>query len=371
MYGRNRESEKGFTLIELLTASAIGAMLLTTLAVATGGFLDNFSSTLDEQDLALAHHIALERMLTSITMASEVDVQNSMSIQATFPDGGTETFAWSGSPGDPLTLSRDGGDENPLADGMVNLNFVPNTTNVIEESFEVLNEQLFCFEGYSSYTYVWEDMVLADGAVHGLTLMIPYVAEVEQMILQSMDVRIGKLAGQGAAIKISLYEGQSEERPRVWDEAIATHIVPNYDIPEATYSGTDLVIDWMTVDLPESFAIQPNRFYCILFESEGVVGGEAGYLRVANIPGGTGPINSMAYMGSTDGGSTWYPTLQTQEYRQKDVPLRLNGEVTIKIRTISPRVESVDVTLGLIVGHSNVTGKGRAYVRGGGDVRYN
>lgn len=371
MIGRARESEKGVTLIELLIAGAIGAILLTTLAVSTGAFIDIFASALDEQDLALTHHIALDRMLTSITMATEVDVQSASSLQATYPDGATETFSWSGSPGDPLTLSRDGGGDNALAEGMVNLIFVPNTISFFEESFEVLNEELFRFEEFTGYSQAWEDRVLGDQAIHGMTFMVRYVAEVERMIIRSMDVKIGKIAGQAADLEVSLYEGQSEERPRIFDDAIATCVVSNSDIPAAIQAGEDLDIGWMTIVLPESFAIQPNRYYCLLFASEGMAGGEAGYLRVASLTGGTGPINATAYMGSTDNGATWEPPMKTQDYLLKDVPVRLSGEVTLKIRSYTTRVESVDVTFELVVGSSGVTGKGRAYVRGGGDVRYN
>jgi len=78
----------------------------------------------------------------------------------------------------------------------------------------------------------------------------------------------------------------------------------------------------------------------------------------------------MTYMGSQDGRASWEPSLQTQVYRQRDVPVRLTGEVTVKLRYVVPRIESVDVTLGMVISGNNVTGKGRGYVRGGGDIQY-
>lgn len=354
------------TLVEVLFAAIIGAILLTALALASGVFLDSYSSGLDGQDLALSHHIALDRLLSAITTAGSVTVESTTSLLRNVPAGGTDRFVWSGTAGDSLNLIRDGGDAVPFVDGVMSLCFSANTVEVVEESRETVSEEILNFDFFDGETQEWEDLTLADGCMYGFTFNVVYTQEVEKMELTSIDVKIGKLAGQGADLCVSLYEGQNEERPRVWGDPIISHEVLNCDIPLADGSGESLIIDWMTIPLPENFIVQPNRFYCLMFESVGSA--EAGMVRVAHITGGTGPINEKAWLGTDDGGASWEPVLKTQEYRQRDVPIRIQSEVTHILRSAVTKVESVDVSLGLRLGALTIEGTGRADVRGGGEL---
>jgi len=76
----------------------------------------------------------------------------------------------------------------------------------------------------------------------------------------------------------------------------------------------------------------------------------------------------MAWLGTSDGGVSWDPPLKTQEYRQRDVPIRMQSAVTLILRNVVTKVESVDVTLGLQLGEITIEGTGRADVRGGGEL---
>ena len=354
------------TLVEVLIASIIGALLLTTLASASGVFLDFYSTGLNEQDLALSHHIALDRLLSAITTAGSVTVESTTSLLRDVPTGGSDRFWWSGVAGEPLNLIRDGGDPIPFVDGVTSLCFSANTVDVVEQSLETVSEEILNFDFFEGEAQEWEDLTLADGCMYGFTFNVVYTHEVEKMELTSIDMKIGKIAGQGTDLRVSLYEGQNEERPRVWGDPIVSHEVLNSDIPLADDSGGSLVIDWMTIALPADFIVQPNRFYCLMFETVG--GGEAGIVRVAHITGGTGPINEKVWLGTDDGGASWDPPLKTQEYRQRDVPIRIQSEVTLILRSAVTKVESVDVTLGLQLGEITIEGTGRADVRGGGEL---
>ena len=116
MASHRSNGEAGMTLVEVLFASAIGAVLLTSLALASGLFVDSYSAGLDEQDLALSHHIALERILSAITTAGTVTVESSTSLLRNVPAGGSDRFTWSGTAGDSLNLIRDDGDAIPFVD---------------------------------------------------------------------------------------------------------------------------------------------------------------------------------------------------------------------------------------------------------------
>jgi len=90
-------------------------------------------------------------------------------------------------------------------------------------------------------------------------------------------------------------------------------------------------------------------------------------MTVAAITSNYGPVNGSVYIGSVDGGATWDPPLAWGEYRQKDVPFLLTGDVQSYERIPQQYVESVDVTLGIELGGKEEHGSGRAQVRGGGE----
>ena len=359
-----REGEEGLTLIEVLMAGAIGGILLTALSVSTGVFLDHYATGVDEQKLSIEHHMALDRMLRSISGAEDVAVDSSSILRLTFPDGGTERYAWSGAPGDPLVLSVDGGAGNPLVGGVVNLDFSPVMGSTSVESDEITHDDLLDFESYSGYPQTTEDHLLGTGAVHGLTFSILWNDAIEKIVLTDIALMVGKLPGETADLKITLKEGLFEWVPRPWDDAIASFEIPNSEIPDAHYSGSDLVIGWMNISLPEQFTVQPNRFYCILLEPAN--GAEAGYLRVAKVTSSYGPINNMVYIGSTDGGVTWDPPFVIGAYTLKDTPIHLNGDVYAKSQTPIVYVRSMEVSLEIASGGKEVDGFGKAMVRGGG-----
>lgn len=366
MRSNSRVDEEGMTIVEILVASAISALLLTSLSLASGLFLDSYDTVLDEQELSITHQMAMQSILRSITSAADVTAESSSSLLCTFPDSGTDRFAWSGSRSDPMLLTRDGGDDVPFLDGVASLSFDPVMVNVISETLVTQSQELLNFSTFSGYGQTWDDQTISPGSQHGFTFRFFFVDEVENIVLTELGVRISKFAGQTSDMKVSLYEGQDESRPRIWGDPLASCQIANCDIPEAQEINGEWQIGWMTITLPTSFVIQPNRFYCLLFETEG--GLDAGILRVARIEGGTGPINDMAYMGTTDGGATWTPPLKTQSYRDRDVPLQLFGDITTIERNVTQKVGAVDVSLGLFHGSIEVTGQGSAKVRGGGEL---
>ena len=129
--------EKGVTLIEVLLVAVTGGFLLTSLSVASGLFLTSYSATMDDQDLTLAHHIAMERVLRTVTAAEEIELPNSTTLTAVMPDGGTEQFTWSGTGGDPMYLYRDDLDGVAYVDGVTNLSFAAEDDEARTEGTQV------------------------------------------------------------------------------------------------------------------------------------------------------------------------------------------------------------------------------------------
>ena len=206
MASHRSNGEAGMTLVEVLFASAIGAVLLTSLALASGLFVDSYSAGLDEQDLALSHHIALERILSAITTAGTVTVESSTSLLRNVPAGGSDRFTWSGTAGDSLNLIRDDGDAIPFVDGVTGLCFSANTVNVVEESLDTSSEQILSFDFFDGETQEWEDLALAAGCMYGFTFNVIYTHEVEKMELTSIVFFLCYLAGKVLYILVYLYD---------------------------------------------------------------------------------------------------------------------------------------------------------------------
>ena len=369
IFRENREIQKGLTLLEILIASSMGAFLMTSLAVATGVFLDSYSTGLDDQDLTLAHHLAMERILRAVNMASEADMESVHEMTLTFPDGGTERFSWSGTQGDSLLIEKDGGPAYPLVDGVDSLNFNGNMVDVQQDEFETEHAGLLSFDLYGGYNETREDRLISEGCIEGVTFRIPYEEAVEKIELTSMKIRLGKENAQHwAHLKISLLEGITEYYPRPWGDDLAEVLVMTFDIPPVSYPNGQREVDWFTVDLTdEGFIILPNRFYTMLFQSSNGQG-QVGFLRLSKVNQGHGPLNNMTWMGSTDGGSTWDPPTSGQTYKDRDVPLVLEGDVFNVVTNSVPRVGSIDVGFGLSLGESEEYGTGKAWLRGGGDL---
>lgn len=365
MRTNNRASESGFTLIEILLVAAIGGVLLTALTIATGVFLDNYSVALDSQDLTLAHQIALDRVLDSITEAEEIEVESSSSIRLTFPDGSSDRYYWSGNAGECLKLERNGGDAHPFVDGVVSLDFTSNIASAYYEVIQAVTENLLGFEDFSGYTFGWENHAIEPSSLHGFTFYVPWDERVEEIKLTELDLNLGKLPAQQGDLKISLLEGITEKVPRMNGDAIASCVISNADITAAYWDGDEWVIGTTTIVLTEDFVIQPNRYYCLVCEPAGGVA--AATMSVACITSSYGPVNGSVYIGSVDGGATWDPPLTWGEFRQKDVPFQLTGDVQTCERIPQQYVESVDVTLGIELGGKEEYGSGRAQVRGGGE----
>jgi hypothetical protein len=348
-------------------AGVLSAVLLTTLSLASGMFLDSYATGIKGQNLSLDHHMVRTRIAESIAEASEVQVISESSISVTFPAGGTESYSWSGTPGDPAYLAIDGGNAIVLADGVTILSFSPELKNGFEETTDVMSGEIVSFETFGGSCRAWEDLAIGSDDLHGLCFEAAADERVGRVVLTSVSVRLARLAGQINHLHISLREGFSEEEPRPWGIDLAVHVVNNIDIPAASYlPGGGVEIGWTTIPLPEVFEIQPNRFYCLLFGSESG-GGEAGTLRVDTIVSGTGPSNGMSYLGSGDGGASWNPALDAVEFSLKDVPVHLDGDFHITTAVPFVYVDSVDLTLGMELGDKNLQRSCRARVRGAGE----
>lgn len=357
--------ERGMTLLEVLLAGTLSAILLMALSVSSGVAVEFYSNSADGQDLNLAHNLAMSRITKAIATATSVEVDSGMSLLCVFADGATERYTWSGDAGDSAWLSKDGDDANELVDGVTGLEFSANMATGYEESVNVASGNLVSFESFENDPQEWVDCVLDGSNQHGVCFFYSSPAQVEKIVLTTLLVRIGRTEDQTGDLSIALMEGFSEEDPRPWGSVLASHLVENFEIPDAAFPQEGMYIDWMSIDLPEDFVIQPNRYYCLLFTSN--TEAEAAYLRVASIVSGNGPDNGMAYIGTENNGSTWEPAPGSGDYAKKDIPIDLDGIVYTNVRTPIEYTESVDVVLSLVLGKKSASGSQRASVRGGGE----
>ncbi len=118
----HRRRSAGFTLVEVIVAAALLAIVMTTatgtlvlLARAMDGTRGNPTTR------AVAARSASDRLVDDLKVATAITEQTATSVAMTVPDrignGQPETlrYAWSGVPGEPLTLTLNGGPAQVIA----------------------------------------------------------------------------------------------------------------------------------------------------------------------------------------------------------------------------------------------------------------
>lgn len=114
-------TKRGFTLIELVVATALASILIagltSTLFIAVEASSGDTPAPNTLEGLAL-----LTDMTAELQYAVTITEQTAMAITVTVPDRNADTFnetiryAWSGTPGDPLTRQYNGGTVANVAD---------------------------------------------------------------------------------------------------------------------------------------------------------------------------------------------------------------------------------------------------------------
>ena len=364
MRRRKKRTFSGFTLTELLIASVLSAVLLMSLAAATGGIFDSLNTGLGEMSRSRDAGRGLEVMAATVREAEDAVSSGSHGLQLTDPVGHVTLYDWSGTPGDPLTVQEDGGAVLPLVERVRDFSFTVHTEDVSEEGTASSHEELLNFDHYPDKEY-WHDMRLSSGRVYGLAFVLEADVPVERVTLTRVQVRIGAENDDYGSLRIRLMEARTMDQPYPVGDVIASKDYPWWDIPPLDYSKMGFYLYFEDFDLDSSFVVIPNRPYLLLFECADSE--PAGWLRMRECLDGSGPDNGIRAVVSDDDGATWEPDPGSEEMDTWDYPVILEGDVISMEESTVTKKKSVDLVLSVERNGHTLVLEARALLLGGGE----
>lgn len=354
---------KGMTFVEVLITGTFGALLLLSLAAATGNVLDSYSVSLTEIELSRDLATCMDTISKAVRNASQATVPNANRISLTDANGDALAFGWSGTPGDPLVMRVAGTDDYDLVssvqDFTVTLNNINRDNNTNVEAAEET------FISFDHYTYEdWHVKEIGPDDWRGAEFVISTDEEVEEIILTQVGTRLGKTGSYSGNMQVVLTEARAYDHPIPIKPVIATLNVPNADIINADWGG-EWWLYWMTIDLTDDFVVYPNRQYCMYFKGTSA-SNKACMIRVREWDGsGSGPDNGIRMHRTTDAGATWWPTQNESSMDLYDIPFELTGKMVTRTAQAQAYAHSIDITITMKRNQDTQTLKRREQLRGG------
>jgi hypothetical protein len=352
------------TLTEVLIASSLAALILLSLAVATGNIFDAYDTGKGRITVTRDAATCLDQIMHTIRQAKAASLPRTHALLLTDFKDVDRLYEWSGTPGDPLTFKVGLAAPLDLLPDVSDFSITILNENVDEETTTSNSSQLLYFDSYPVLEY-WLLRELWDGRKLGAIFRLPMDASVDAIQLTDVGLVLGCRSFHTEDLRISLYECYSEDYPRPCGSPVASIVIDNLEIPSATWDGDAGMwyLYWNTYSLGSSFWIYPNRFYILLLETVGP--GAACYARVRETMSGSGPDNGQMYLQSDDGGATWWPDPGTPEMSSHDMPIDLTGTTFYpSVQNVSREAE-VEVTLSTVRNGETLTFTRREGLRGG------
>ena len=317
---------RGMTMVELLLSLSISTALMAGIAssmVLASRAIPNPDSTLVS---TLEAYRAAEEMAGNLCTAKTVTERTVTSVAFTVADRDNDTndetirYAWSGTPGDPLTRQYNGGTAISIADNVHTLSFrysVRTRTETVTQ--EVANESaetlLAFFDGWSGITPTTDSRLIAPSFLESEYFEVTPLAGTTKLritrALLLLYYDVIKPVGIQVAIRRSTNDGSYEP--------MAAPIGTPVTIPGAALS---IFPTWQTATFSDVIITDPNRTdYCLVST---VIGGAS-----ANVDGYysmSAPDNGMYQKTSYDGGSTWAPG--AMEINRQDLRFYVYGVYT-------------------------------------------
>lgn len=120
----NRKSCRGFTLLELIIAVAISGILVLGMMSTVGIVLKASDTSIGPSTGTREGHAAITQMYSELQLATALSEKAERAFTVTVPDQNfdniddTIRYAWSGTPGGPLTRQFDGGTITTVVDSV-------------------------------------------------------------------------------------------------------------------------------------------------------------------------------------------------------------------------------------------------------------
>jgi len=364
---------RGMTLIEVLLAGTLSALILMSLAAATGNVFDIYKQGKTELSLNRDLAYSLDGILRSIRRSNSATAISTHSILLEDPSGQQHTYSWSGTVGDPLTLKADSGPVLPYMGGVKEFSYSLNNVETVVEETTIVSQELFRFDHYKGAEY-WDWGYLGSQDLYGIEFSVPSDTTVDRIELTTIYLRMGKYdSGDTGDLKIALLDTHTMDRAGPFGGIIAEKIFANSSLPWLWWDGAAWNADFIGFSLAPEFTVFPNHRYCLLFRTVGP--GDAGYLRFRRLVNPKSASAADLYNGirayvTRDLGSTWGTQLvdngsDLYALNSQDIPSILYGDmISINKKTVK-KVGSIDFTITLEKDGEELSFTGREHLQDG------
>ena len=284
---------RGFTLVELVASMVVMIILMlgmgSAMTLATRAIPDGKSS----MEIATDSRNVLDRMTEDLLYATSVTEKTANAITFTVADRGhgaagpeTIRYAWSGTPGDPLTLEYNGAVAASLLDDVQEFALTYNTKASAAQAGPAVEgpEESFLFQNLdNSGSAAQFDITGSGGAAEYFEPTLPSDA-ISWRVTRVRFIAAPRNPKSGT-LTVSIREASGTGAP-------TGSIIDQVQVLEA-----DLITDsWHQVTFANAGGLGPSKGYCITWTGDG--GGVAGKLSI-----GTGSVGSplTKYFFSSDG----------------------------------------------------------------------
>ncbi len=319
----------GFTLVELVTSMTIGAILLGGM----GSAILIASHALPERNTAtnaiLRASDVVEQIAGELHCAVSFTQRSATMVEITVPDRNADLapetirYAWSGTPGDPLTRQYNAGTIVNVAEDVQEFDLGYTTTSVtttdtITGMFASGEILLGSFDGWSGLTETPQDVgVDSDywAAESFSAASIPTDANKVTITRALLKLRQGALGGAGT-FSVAVHPTQGGGNPKPHQNPIGTPVVRSASTLSAGYLWEEFVFSDVTVN-------NAKRDKVIVVKGTAAAGvqGDAEILRYYN--NSAPQLGSIAFW-TSNGGGQWDPKKNVQDDYQ--FPFYVYGE---------------------------------------------
>ncbi len=330
----------GFTLIELVTSMTIGAILLSGM----GSAILIASHALPERNTAtgaiLRASDVVEQIAGELHCAVTFTQRSATMVEITVPDRDADLapetirYAWSGTPGDPLTRQYNTGTIVNVAEDVQEFDLGYVTRIVNTKSGEIL---LAFFERWAGETETPQDVRVNSGdwaAVFSLAAGIPDDATQVTITRVLLKMRQGSLGGAGA-FSVAIHQSKSAVNPEPVATPIGTPVVGSGANLSGSYGWKEFKFSDVTVN---------NAFKETVIVVKGTAAaGTQGDVEILRYYVSKGPKIDSNALRTTDGGATWGPKKNVADDYQ--FPFHVYGEYQTPV--IRYYLDSVGIKLRL------------------------
>ena len=284
---------RGFTLVELVATMAVMTVLMvgmgSAMVIATRAIPDDKSA----MEIATNSKNVLDRITEDLLYATSVTEKTANAITFTVADRGhgaagpeTIRYAWSGTPGDPLTLEYNGAVAATLLDDVQEFALTYNTKAGAAQAgspVEGPEGELFLQDGFNSGSEAQYDITGSGGAAEYFEPNLP--ADAISWRITYILFQAAPRNPKSGTLTISLRQASGTGAP-------TGSIIDQVQVLES-----DLVAStWHLVTFANAGGLDPSKGYCLAWTGDG--GSIAGKLTI-----GTGSVGSplSKYFFSSDG----------------------------------------------------------------------